>query len=73
MRKIIDQEFEKENLAKEVVKVIKQNKFSVRDAVDKKKCVVIFRFKEKVLPKTNIRQEEEIKVVKEVFDSDSVY
>ena len=58
----------KKNLAKEVVKVVKQNENSVRNTVDKNKCLIIFGFKEKVLPKKNIRQEEEKKVVKEMFN-----
>ena len=43
-----DQEFEKKNLAKKVVKVIKLSKNLVRDAVDKKNCLIIFGFKESV-------------------------
>ena len=36
--------------------------------MDRNKCVIIFGFKKKVLPKKNIRQEEAKKVVKEVFN-----
>ena len=36
--------------------------------MDYNKCVIIFRFKEKELPKKNTRDNEEKKVVKEVFN-----
>ena len=67
-REIIEtQRHEKENLAKEVVKVIKEKENIVRETVDKKKCVMIFGLKEKVLPLRHIREKEERRVVKEIF------
>ena len=50
------------HLAKEVVQVIKQNENLIRDIVEKRN-VIIFGFKEKVLSKKNIREEEEKNMV----------
>ena len=48
------------------VKVIKEKENIVRDTVDKKKCIIIFGVKEKVLPMRPTREKEGRKVVREV-------
>jgi len=67
-REIIEsQKHDKENLTKAVIKVIKEKENIVRDTVDKKKCVVIFGVKEKMLPVRPIREKDEMKVVKDIL------
>ena len=69
LRKIREnQEYEKKNLAKEVIRVIKQNENIVRDTLNKKKCVIIFGFKKKSAAKEKHTEEEEKRVIKEVFN-----
>jgi len=67
-RDIIEsQKQDKENLTKAVIKVIKEKDNIVRDTVDKKKCVVIYGVKEKMLPVRPIREKDEMKVVKDIL------
>ena len=68
---IIDQQNKenKENLEKEVIRVIKKKEALVRDTVDKKKCVIVFGLKERVQPVTTTREREELVLAKEVVAS----
>ncbi len=68
-REIINQqEMErKNNLEKQVIKVIKSKENVVRDVVEKKKSVMIFGLKEKVVNFRSERLKEEMKVAKEVI------
>jgi len=50
-----------------VVKVIKEKENIVRHTVKKKKCVIIFGVKEKMLPMRPTREKEEMKVVREIL------
>ena len=50
-----------------VIKVIKEKEDLVRDAVDKKKCLVIFGLQEKKNPVTFVREKEEKEVVKKII------
>jgi len=67
-REIIEsQKQDKENLTNAVIKVIKEKDNIIRDTVDKKKCVIIFGVKEKILPVRPIREKDEMEVVKDIL------
>ena len=68
---IIDQQNKenKENLEKEVIRVIKKKEALVRDTVDKNKCVIVFGLKERVQPVTTTRERDELVLAKEVVAS----
>ena len=61
------QEEHDKEMAKKVVKIIKEKDNIVRDTVQKKMCVVIFGDKEKNIPNRVIREREELKRAKEIL------
>ncbi|MPC32819.1 hypothetical protein E2C01_026150 [Portunus trituberculatus] len=75
-KKIIEESAKEreQEVAKTVVNVIKEKENLVRDTVEKKKCIVIFGLKEKLMPMRHKRKEYEKnqaeKVVMEVKDDD---
>ena len=63
LKEIMEQEEKtrEENLAREVVRVIKEKGNMVRDTVDKKKCVVMYGLEEREKPIRHGREKEEKK------------
>ena len=57
---------EKNDLTKEIVKVIKQKESVLRDTVDKKKCVIIYGLKEEIEPIRAKREKEQRMMVDDV-------
>ena len=60
----------KVRMEKKVIKVLKTNENIVRDAAEKKKNVMIYGLKEKVLPMRTKREKEETKCIKEILKHD---
>lgn len=61
------EEERRSNLEKQVIQVIKNKEHVVRDMVEKKKSVIIFGLKEKVLNNRSDRVKEELKVAREII------
>ena len=57
----------KVRMKKEVIKVLKTNENIVRDATEKKKNVMIYGLKKKVIPMRTKRKKEETKCIKEIL------
>lgn len=68
-REIMKQQDEerKNNLEKQVIQVLKSKESVVRDMVEKKKGVIVFGLKERVLTIRNERVKEELKVAKDII------
>lgn len=67
-REILSKQFEDQ--AKEtVIKVIKEKHGLVRDAVEKKRCVVLFGVKEKKNPVRHVREKEEKEVAAKIVEA----
>ena len=69
LKKIIQeqQEEQRENLEKVVIKVMKSKEEVLRNVVDKKKCAIVFGMTEKHTPIRSIRQKEESMKIKELI------
>lgn len=69
-RKIVEEQnaVSKSELSKEVVRVIKEKQEIVRDAVEKKKTVVVFGMVEEHTPAFNEREKKERNSVEDLFD-----
>ena len=57
----------KVRMDKEVIEILKTNENIVRDAAEKKKNVIIYGLKEKVIPMKAKREKEETKCIKEIL------
>ena len=57
-KKIMENQIKKENVTKTIVKVIKKSENLVRDAVEKKKSVIVFGLGDDNIP---VRQEREVR------------
>lgn len=69
LREVIQQQMkeDKEDVEKEVVKVIKKNEELVREVADKKKSVIVFGLKEKTITYKPKRDKEELKSIKDLL------